>query len=183
MINKRDLTRSRTPTDTEMKYQLSQIPNKVDKEPNKGLSTNDFTNEYKLELDKVIEGQHHHNNLGVLNSISRDEVNSWNKAVSDLNNLMNYTELYSDAIGSNGDLVFTDSPLNYEYLFVQYGNDTLYDNKILIPTNKQFCITLNIGSATVSKAFYTMNTAGFVKATGGDTIYVYKVLGFKKGEM
>ena len=100
MINKRDLIRSRTPTDTEIRYQLSQIPNKVDKEPNKGLSTNDFTNEYKQELDRTVQNVHHHNNMGILNTIDNGDISDWNKAYNIADQLINPTELYNSEIGT-----------------------------------------------------------------------------------
>ncbi len=179
MISKRDLTRSRTPTDTEMKYQLSQIPNKVDKEPNKGLSTNDFTNEYKQELERVSQGQHHHNNLGVLNSISRDEVNNWNRAYNLVNELINPIELYNSEYGTNENITFEKDPTNYMYLLIICGNATDYENKLIIPTDKQFCIT--VGD---EKSYYKFNNQVLEKQSGSNTILIYKVLGyFEKGEM
>ena len=179
MINKRDLIRSRTPVDTELRYQLSQIPNKVDKEPNKGLSTNDFTNEYKGELDKTIQNVHHHNNLGILNSISSDDLEDWNSAYYITNQLIDPTELYSNEVGSSANITFDIDPSNYLYLFIIYGSETDYDNKIITPTNKQFCIALND-----VKSFYKINGLNLEKQSGSDTILIYKVLGyFEKGEV
>lgn len=179
MISKRDLTRSRTPTDTEMKYQLSQIPNKVDKEPNKGLSTNDFTNEYKRELDRSIQNLHHHNNLGVLNNIDRDDINDWNYAYNIANQLINPIELYNSVEGTNSNIVFNLSPINYVYLFIICGTETDYENKLITPTNKQFCIT--VGN---EKSFYKFNNQILEKQSGSDSILIYKILGyFEKGEM
>lgn len=179
MISKRDLTRSRTPTDTEMKYQLSQIPNKVDKEPNKGLSTNDFTNEYKQELDRTIQNLHHHNNLGVLNVIDRDDISDWNDAYNIANQLINPVELYNSAEGTNSNIVFDLDPTNYVYLSIICGTATDYENKLITPTNKQFCITVSD-----EKAYYKFNGQTLEKQSGSDTILIYKVLGyFEKGEM
>lgn len=179
MINKRDLVRSRTPSDTEMRYQLSQIPNKVDKEPNKGLSTNDFTNEYKQELDRTVQNLHHHNNLGVLNSIDRDDINEWNYAHSIVNQLINPTELYNSVEGVNSDIEFDLDPMNYCYLLIVYGDETYYDNKLITPTNKQFCITLS-----GENVYYKFINQTLEKQSGSDTILIYKVLGyFEKGEM
>lgn len=179
MISKRDLTRSRTPTDTEMKYQLSQIPNKVDKEPNKGLSTNDFTNEYKQELDRTIQNIHHHNNLGVLNALDRDDISDWNYAYSIANQLINPTKLYDSVSGVNESIPFELDPMNYHYLFIIYGTATDYENKLITPTNKQICIT--VGD---EKAYYKFNNQALEKQSGSNTILIYKILGyFEKGEM
>ncbi len=179
MISKRDLTRSRTPTDTEMKYQLSKIQNKVDKEPNKGLSTNDFTDEYKRELDRTAQNVHHHNNMGVLNTIDSGDLNSWNKAYNVANQLINPTELYSSDVGTSEDITFELDPNNYCYLYIICGTETDYENKLIIPTNKQFCITVSD-----EKAYYKFNGQTLEKQSGSDTILIYKVLGyFEKGEM
>lgn len=179
MISKRDLTRSRTPTDTEMKYQLSQIPNKVDKEPNKGLSTNDFTNEYKRELDRSIQNLHHHNNLGVLNTIDNDDINDWNYAYSIANQLINPVELFNSGSGINSNITCELDPMNYYYLFIICGTTTDYENKLITPTNKQFCITVG-----EEKAYYKFNGQTLKKQSGSGTILIYKVLGyFEKGEM
>lgn len=177
MINKRDLIKSRTPTDTELRYQLSQIPNKVDKEPNKGLSTNDFTNEYKQELDRTVQNIHTHNNLGVLNTIDSSDLSSWNSAYHITNKLINPIELYNNEDGSNGNIPFTS--IDYQYIFIIYGNVTDYDNKLITPINKQFCITLDN-----EKSYYKFSENGLEKQSGSDTILIYKVLGyFEKGEM
>ena len=179
MINKRDLTRSRTPTDTEMKYQLSQIPNKVDKEPNKGLSTNDFTNEYKQELDRTIQNLHHHNNLGVLNSIDAGDVDYWNYAYNIAHQLINPTELYTSDIGTSHNITLELDPNNYHYLSIICGTEIDYENKLINPTNKQFCITVG-----EEKAYYKFNGKTLEKQSGSDTILIYKILGyFEKGEM
>lgn len=177
MINKRDLTRSRTPTDTEMKYQLSQIPNKVDKEPNKGLSTNDFTNEYKNELDRTIQNLHHHNNLGVLNSIDNNDISDWNYGYNIAQQLINPTVLFESEIGSNANIVLNYEPDNYNYLYIIYGNETTYENKIIIPTNKQICVMVG-----EEKAYYKFNGKTLEKQSGSDAILFYKILGyFEKG--
>ena len=44
---------------------------KVDKEVGKGLSTNDFTNDYK-------EASHTHTNKTILDSITQADINNWN---------------------------------------------------------------------------------------------------------
>lgn len=179
MISKRDLTRSRTPTDTEMKYQLSKIQNKVDKEPNKGLSTNDFTDEYKRELDRTAQNVHHHNNMGVLNTIDSGDLNSWNKAYNVANQLINPTELYSSDVGTSEDITFELDPNNYCYLYIICGTETNYENKLITSTNKQFCITVG-----EEKVYYKFNGKMLQKQSGSNTILIYKVLGyFEKGEM
>lgn len=179
MISKRDLIRSRTPSDTELRYQLSQIPNKVDKEPNKGLSTNDFTNEYKQELDRTVQNIHTHNNLGVLNTIDNGDISDWNSAYNIVNQLINPTELYSSNVGTSENITFELEPTNYYYLAIICGTEIDYENKLITPTNKQICITVG-----EEKAYYKFNDKTLEKQSGSDTILIYKVLGyFEKGEM
>lgn len=177
MVNKRDLIRSRTPADTELRYELSQIPNKVDKEPNKGLSTNDFTNEYKEELDKSVQERHHHNNLNTLNHITSNNVDNWNAAYDTAKELIQPARLYNSTEGTTVSIDFLDNPLNYSYIEIIYGNETIYDNKMLVPINdKQFRLKLD-----TLEASYKFNDAGLTKVSGDD-IYVYNVLGYiKKG--
>lgn len=180
MINKRDLTRSRTPSDTELRYQLSQIPNKVDKEPNKGLSTNDFTNDYKDKVDSVVVNNHRHNNLGVLNSITNSKINTWNEAYDISNRLSTLNELFSNEEGLSSNIEFTDNPFSYAFLIINYGTSNLCEDKILIPGRKQFCVKL-CTEEDEKKAFYTFSENGIMKVSGED-ILIYKVLGIKKGE-
>lgn len=177
MVNKRDLIRSRTPSDTELRYELSQIPNKVDKEPNKGLSTNDFTNAYKEELDKSVQDRHHHNNLVTLNHITTNNVDNWNTAYDTAKALIQPVQLYNDIEGTTGNIDFPDNPLNYNYIAITYGDETTYDNKMVVPiSDKQFKLNLD-----TLVALYKFNNAGLTKVSGDD-IYVYNVLGYiKKG--
>ena len=182
MVNKRDLVRSRTPSDTEMRYQLSQIPNKVDKEPNKGLSTNDFTDEYRKELDKSVQDRHHHNNLATLNHITSNNVSNWNSSSELAKSLAQPVELYSDNVGSNGNVQFSDNPLNYNYIILVFGTETNLENKLLIPNDKQFCIDLNTDASTSLKAFCKLSETGLERISGDNTVYIYKALGYiKKG--
>lgn len=51
------------------------LDNKVDKEDGKGLSTNDFTDEYKTELDEAYQDKHTHDNKEVLDKLGESEDN------------------------------------------------------------------------------------------------------------
>lgn len=177
MVNKRDLIRSRTPSDTELRYELSQIPNKVDKEPNKGLSTNDFTNAYKEELDKSVQDRHHHNNLVTLNHITTNNVDNWNTAYDTAKAFLQPEQLYNNIEGNTESIEFPNNPLNYNYIAIVYGNEAVYDNKMLIPVgDKQFELKVD-----TLKAVYKFSETGLTKVSG-DEIYIYDVLAYiRKG--
>ena len=78
--------------------------NYVEVETGKGLSTNDFTDTYKDNVESNTSARHTHSNKSVLDGISSTDVNNWNNKaeISDIpdvsnfidknvNNLVNYT--------------------------------------------------------------------------------------------
>ena len=58
----------------------AQFNNKVDKIPGKGLSTNDFSNTYKHDVEENTTARHTHTNKTVLDGITQAKVNDWNTA-------------------------------------------------------------------------------------------------------
>ena len=56
------------------------LNNKVNKETGKGLSTNDFTNEYKISLENSSSNSHTHSNKEVLDSITSEKIEIWDNA-------------------------------------------------------------------------------------------------------
>lgn len=58
--------------------QHQDISGKVDKETGKGLSTNDFTNTYKNNVDSNTSARHTHSNKSVLDGISSTDITNWN---------------------------------------------------------------------------------------------------------
>lgn len=179
MLNKRDLIRSRTPTDNERRYQLGKISNKVDKVEGKGLSTNDFTNTYKNAINDVTKDSHHHSNLGALDLITMADISNWNKKY-------NEQVMYNLFEGSNAsDITLSNDITDYDVLIIMYGNSTNFDTKILMveETTKQFCLSLDVNSTTNYKEWYTLDTNTITKETTNDKIYIYKVVGlqFAKG--
>ena len=62
-------------TETEIDAKLG---GKVDKVSGKGLSTNDFTNAYKNNVDSNTSARHTHSNMSVLDDISSSDVANWN---------------------------------------------------------------------------------------------------------
>ena len=87
------------------------LANKVDKVTGKGLSTNDFTDAYKNNVDSNTNSRHTHSNKDTLDSITSADINNWNNKanMSDIpdtsnfitnavNNLINYylkSEIYT----------------------------------------------------------------------------------------
>ena len=117
--------------------------------------------------------------MGVLNTIDNGDISDWNKAYNIADQLINPTELYNSEIGTTEDIVFELEPTNYYYLSIICGTETDYENKLITPTNKQFCITVG-----EDKVYYKLNGQTLEKQSGSDTILIYKVLGyFEKGEM
>lgn len=56
------------------------ITNKVDKVEGKGLSTNDFTNEYKSQVEANTTAKHTHSNKTALDKVTTTKVNNWDAA-------------------------------------------------------------------------------------------------------
>lgn len=54
------------------------IANKVDKVTGKDLSTNDFDDTYKTNVDDNTDARHTHTNKQVLDNITSNDVNNWN---------------------------------------------------------------------------------------------------------
>lgn len=58
------------------------LNNKVNKEAGKGLSTNDFTNEYKNLITETGASSHTHNNKTTLDIITNSDILNWDNAVT-----------------------------------------------------------------------------------------------------
>lgn len=54
------------------------LNNKVNKEDGKGLSSNDFTDEYKSKVDNAELNAHTHSNKNILDNISNADITNWN---------------------------------------------------------------------------------------------------------
>ena len=87
-IAKQDRTRARTPTDIERKYRFKVLEevenyddeitalkqNKVDKVEGKNLSSNDFTNGYKTQVEDNTNSRHTHPNKDVLDTFTKTQT-------------------------------------------------------------------------------------------------------------
>lgn len=172
MINKRDISRPRTASDMEMRYQLGQIkqiPNKVDKQSGKSLSKNDFSDSYKRDVENNTKARHVHSNVSLLDTLTEDKVSVWN------------TSLKSFVLfeGTNTGSVELDN-IDYDLFTIIYGDDTYIDSKVLPYTNKQFCLSLTKPSEVV-KEFYTFSEKNIQKTSTTTKITIYKVIAYKKG--
>lgn len=58
------------------------LNNKVNKESGKGLSTNDFTDEYIDKINNLPAGNHEHENKAVLDGITQEKVTEWNNKIA-----------------------------------------------------------------------------------------------------
>ncbi len=169
MINKRDISMARTTSDMERRYQLGKIPNKVDKTNGKGLSSNDFSNLYKENVDNNTKARHVHNNASLLNSLNEDMISSWN------------TSLKSFALfdgSSTGNIELSD--IDFDLFTIVFGNDAYIESKMIPYTNKQFCLSLTKPSETI-KEFYTFSEKNIQKTSATTNITIYKVIAYKKG--
>lgn len=169
MLNKRDVSRSRTPTDTERKYQLDSIPNKVDKEKGKGLSSNDFTNNYKNQIEVNSKNRHNHNNMSILNSISQDTLDG-------INLIIKQPQLYVLFEGNSKKIELLDNPINYDMMAVIYGNDTFSAVKWIFAANDmQFYISLDIDQNNAEKSLCSILGTTLIS----DSLNIQKVIAFK----
>jgi len=178
MLNKRDINVPRTPSDVERRFKLNDIENKVEKEEGKGLSTNDFTNEYKNKVDNNAQARHTHSNKSVLDTITSAKLQSYDALVS-----TNYIfSLFSG--DEDGDVTLLDNPSNYDMIEIVYGDDNVYDTKVLGDINaKSFILSLDIDTTTTIKAQYTISNLNITKDTAETDIRVFEVIAynFKRG--
>lgn len=171
MISKRDISMARTTSDMERRYQLGKIPNKVDKTAGKGLSTNDFTNAYKENVDNNTKARHTHNNVSLLNSLKEANVDRWNKATTDT--------IYTLFDGVSIDNIELEN-IDYDFFVIVYGNDNYIDSKIIYYTDKLFCLSLTTENETF-KEFYTFSEKNIQKTSTTENISIFKVIAYKKG--
>lgn len=71
--------------------------NKVDKIDGKQLSTNDFTNIYKTNVDDNTNARHTHDNKTLLDDIENSDIENWNNKLSSDDNASNVTVDFSES--------------------------------------------------------------------------------------
>ena len=78
------------------------LANKVNKEEGKGLSSNDFTDEYVERINNSTGKSHSHNNKSVLDKITQNDIDNWNSSeTSSTYALSNYAESGVNILRSN----------------------------------------------------------------------------------
>ena len=102
------------------------LDNKVDKVTGKGLSTNDFTNTYKNNVDSNTSARHTHANKIVLDGIATSDITNWNGKQNETDNSLNTTnktitgainEVYSIARGANQAVSYS----NYQAMITAFN--------------------------------------------------------------
>lgn len=168
-MDKRDVVKSRTPADTERKYRLDSVPDKVDKEEGKGLSTNDFSNGYKKQVEANSHLRHTHYNMSTLNTLSPE-------IISLISEIVEEKQLYTLFTGKNKNVQLSDNPTNYDLIGISYGNSTISDMKFILPINNmQFYISFNTSTTNEEKSLCTING----NTLTSESINISKVIGFK----
>lgn len=174
---------------------LIDIDNKVQKVTGKGLSQNDFTNEYKAKLDNINETIPQ-----IVDNLASEESS---KALSAkqgklLNMKMIGTVLYENEQGTTGNITLNDSVVNYDYIEIQckrgefiYGSTKLSNvngKTISLGTNyctstqmyvysKVISISGNVITAIRDKLGYFDSNG--VTFTEDDSHYIKEVVGYK----
>lgn len=167
-MDKRDLTKARTPTDLERQYQFNNIKNAVQKESGKGLSSNDFTDDYIHQIERNTKNRHIHGNMSVLNNLSSEDIDKWN-ALQD-------TEIYTLFEGDSTTAELSDEPTNYDMVAIIYGNGTFSDVKLsFIEKDTQFYLSLDTSQNTTEKSLCSVSS----KTLTSESLNIQKVIAFK----
>lgn len=104
---------------------------KVNKETGKGLSTNDFTDTYKTELETSYTNNHTHSNKSALDEIVAPVV------------------VFNNNYGSNGDITLTSSIENSKYIDIVFGDANYRDCKrVYNPSGKNASLSLSVCTTT-----------------------------------
>lgn len=176
------------------------LANKVTKEEGKGLSTNDFTNHYIEKINNSFGASHSHANKSVIDAITEDDILNWNSKSN-----TTFIVAYDNSTGQTGNIPFTKSIGNADYIDIVYGNNSgIYDTKrVYDPIGKKISLTLGSCSATsyVNRTQtytveanslvagtchkFALNSTGVLTVTNNasiedsDKLMVYKVIAYK----
>ena len=80
------------------------ISGKVDKEAGKGLSSNDFTDTYKNNVDSNTSARHSHSNKSVLDDISSSDVSNWDSKQDGLVSGTNIKTINNESLLGSGNI-------------------------------------------------------------------------------
>lgn len=119
--------------DTSIQNDISTLENgKVDKVTGKGLSSNDFTNTYKDNVDSNTSARHSHSNKSVLDNITSTDISNWNNKsdfsgdYDDLTNKPSIPENTSD-LRNDSDFVSDASYVHTDNNFTTAEKEKLAD--------------------------------------------------------
>lgn len=166
-LPKQDRNGARTPTDIERRYPLSVLDelgsteerlkdletNKVDKVAGKNLSTNDFTNGYKMQVDENTEARHTHDKTdeeltGAVNNAhthdNKDLLDSYTQTESDLKDAVSKKHSHSNKTVLDGITGTSSVDLN-NYL----GSGVTLLRGTCVTKNRRVCINAVV-SGTIS---------------------------------
>lgn len=131
----------------------------------KGLSTNDFTDEYKNMIDGTYIQSHTHTNKDVLDGITNTKINEWN-------NKTNFTQttLYKSNTGEIGDVHFDINPVIFNYIDIEYGNVSNVHSvqRVYEPIGKDVSLSIassDSSSLTIRTETIKINTSGITRGT------------------
>ncbi len=125
---------------------LSEINDKVSKVAGKGLSQNDFTDEYKTKLDNLNETIP----KIVDNLATEDSSKSLSaKQGKVLNEKITGTVLYDKEAGTTGDITLSDNADNYDYFDFYCKRSThIYTVRVYKPNNNTVSLSTNFCDGT-----------------------------------
>ena len=173
---------------------LNEIDNKVSKVTGKGLSQNDFTDEYKSKLDNLNETIPQ-----IADNLTTEDSNKVLSAKQGkiLNKKLVGTVLYEDETGTTGNITLSDSAANYDYIDFYCKRSThVYTvrtykpngNTVSLSTNycdgtymylyaKVITISGNVLTVVRSNIGYFNNDGAH--ATSDDSNFITKIVGYK----
>lgn len=184
-----------------MENLLKEINNKVSKVTGKGLSQNDFTDDYKLKLDNLNETI-----PKIADNLTTEDSSKVLSAKQGkiLNKKLVGTVLYEDEAGTTGNITLSDSVANYDYIEFQckrgefvYGSGKLSNingKTISLGTNyttstqmyvysKVITVLGNIITAVRANLAYFSNSSS-ASFSSDDSHYIVKVIGYNiEGEI
>lgn len=153
------------------------LNNKVSRETGKGLSTNDFTDEYKEKIDTsstkshthnnksvldkitqiLIDDSHYHDNKDVLDNISQSDINNWNSSIGGDSSAV-YLMYYTDYAGY---VWFNDG------LLIQWGRTSVTPTAINTDTTARITYTYSYDNIPDRKTEVSSATPNVAKVTSG----------------
>lgn len=104
------------------------ISGKVDKEVGKGLSSNDFTDAYKSNVDSNTSARHTHSNKSVLDDISSSDVSNWDSKQETLVSGTNIKTINNESILGSGNITIQSGTGDMLKSVYDTDDDGIVDN-------------------------------------------------------